>query len=196
MASESCSHLLPFNTLIHMITIKLSSSNYLFFWKNQLLLLLENQDMLSYVDGTLVSLLHFKQETSSTLCTKYLALKAANQRLLCLPLFSLTEVSPLHMTFGSRWRLHSATVRKIVNWDSRMTCNLWNATPNLLLSKPAHSKQSMTNFMPLVDPLRILINFASSFVDEEPLFFFFFNIFLKLFLLLEWRSVFSSLLQI
>lgn len=36
---------LPFNTMIHMIIIKLSSSNYLL-WKNQLLLLLENQELL------------------------------------------------------------------------------------------------------------------------------------------------------
>ena len=89
MASES-SHLLPFNTLIHMITIKLSSSNYLL-WKSQLLPLLESRDLLAYVDGTLVPPPRFEPETSTTLSTKYLAWKAANQRLLCLLLSSLTE---------------------------------------------------------------------------------------------------------
>eukprot|EP00261_Vitis_vinifera_P040178 XP_019081421.1 PREDICTED: uncharacterized protein LOC109124128 isoform X2 [Vitis vinifera] len=89
MASES-SHLLPFNTLIHMITIKLSSSNYLL-WKSQLLPFLESQDLLAYVDGTLVPPPRFEPETSTTLSTKYLAWKAANQRLLCLLLSSLTE---------------------------------------------------------------------------------------------------------
>ena len=44
MASESSSHLLPFNTLIHTITIKLSSSNYLL-WKSQLLPFLESQNL-------------------------------------------------------------------------------------------------------------------------------------------------------
>ena len=90
MASESSSHLLPFDTLIHMITIKLSSSNYLI-WKTQLLPLLESQDMLGYVDGTLVPPSRFESETSSTLSTKYLAWKATDQRLLCLLLSSLTE---------------------------------------------------------------------------------------------------------
>ncbi|RVW33283.1 Retrovirus-related Pol polyprotein from transposon RE1 [Vitis vinifera] len=89
MASES-SHLLPFNTLIHMITIKLSSSNYLL-WKSQLLPLLESQDLLGYVDGTLVPPPRFEPETSTTLSTKYLAWKAADQRLLCLLLSFLTE---------------------------------------------------------------------------------------------------------
>ena len=43
---------LSFNTMIHMVTIKLSSSNYLL-WKSQLLLLLESQELLSHVDGTI-----------------------------------------------------------------------------------------------------------------------------------------------
>ncbi|RVW53058.1 Retrovirus-related Pol polyprotein from transposon RE1 [Vitis vinifera] len=54
-----------------MITIKLSSSNYLL-WKSQLLPLLESQDLLAYVDGTLVP-------------------PPPDQRLLCLLLSSLTE---------------------------------------------------------------------------------------------------------
>ena len=90
MAFESCYHLLPFNTLIHMITIKLSSSNYLL-WKSQLLPLLESPDMLGYVDGTRVPPLHFEPETSSTLNTKYLVWKVADQWLLCLLLSSLTK---------------------------------------------------------------------------------------------------------
>ena len=90
MASESSYHLLPFNTLIHMITIKFSSSNYLL-WKTQLLPLLESQDMLGYVDGNMVPPPRFELETSSTLNSKYLAWRAADQRLLCLMLSSLTE---------------------------------------------------------------------------------------------------------
>ncbi|XP_022938021.1 uncharacterized protein LOC111444234 isoform X2 [Cucurbita moschata] len=43
--------------------------------------------MLGYIDGTIVSPPRFEPETSSTLSTKY----AADQRLLCLLLFSLIE---------------------------------------------------------------------------------------------------------
>ena len=64
--------LLPFNTLMHMITIKLSSFNYLL-WKSQLLPLFESQDMLGYVDGTMVPSPRFELETSSILNAKYLA---------------------------------------------------------------------------------------------------------------------------
>ena len=52
MVAELSSALLPFNTLIHMVTIKLSSSNYLL-WKSQLLPLLESQELIGHVDGTL-----------------------------------------------------------------------------------------------------------------------------------------------
>ena len=89
MASEFSYHLLPFNTLIHMISIKLSSSNYLL-WKSQLLPLFESQDMLGYVDGTMVPPPRFEPETSSTHNPKYLAWRAADQRLLYLLLSSLT----------------------------------------------------------------------------------------------------------
>ena len=75
---------------MHMITIKLSSSNYLI-WKSQLLPLLESQDLLGYVDGTLIPPPRFEPTTSTTLSTKYQAWKATDQRLLCLQLSSLTE---------------------------------------------------------------------------------------------------------
>ena len=90
MAFESSYHLLPFNTLIHMITIKLSSSNYLF-WKSQLQSLLESQDMIGYVDGTMVPPPHFEPEISLTLNPKYAAWRAAVQLLLYLLLSSLAE---------------------------------------------------------------------------------------------------------
>ena len=90
MASESSYHLLPFNILIHMITTKLSSSNYLL-WKSQLLPLLESRDMLGYVDESMVPPPCFEPETSLTLNPKYLAWRTADQRLLYLLLSSLTE---------------------------------------------------------------------------------------------------------
>ncbi|CAM8920708.1 unnamed protein product [Rhodiola kirilowii] len=90
MASESSSRLLPFNTLIHMNTIKLSSSNYLL-WKSQLLPLIESQDLLSYVDGTLVPPPKFATKESNAVDPQYLTWRAIDQCLLCLLLSSLAE---------------------------------------------------------------------------------------------------------
>jgi hypothetical protein len=53
-SSDSSLILLPFNTMIHMVTIKLSSFNYLL-WKSKLFPFLESQGLLGHVDGTLVS---------------------------------------------------------------------------------------------------------------------------------------------
>ena len=47
--------------------------------------------MLGYVDGYLVSPLRFEVATSSTLTTKYLVWKVADQQILYLLLSSLTE---------------------------------------------------------------------------------------------------------
>ena len=52
-SSNPFSTLLPFNTMIHMVIIKLSSSNYLL-WKSQLLPFLKSQGLLVHMDGTLV----------------------------------------------------------------------------------------------------------------------------------------------
>ncbi|XXG45767.1 hypothetical protein AAC387_Pa02g0758 [Persea americana] len=90
MASDFSTTILPFNTMIHMVTIKLSSSNYLL-WKSQLLPLLESQGLLGHVDGTLVPPPPFDPPTSQTPNTKHLEWKATDQRLLSLLLSSLTE---------------------------------------------------------------------------------------------------------
>ena len=104
-----------------MITIKLSSSNYLL-WKNQLLPIFESQNILGYVDGTMVPPPRFKLKTSLTLSTKYLAWKEANQRLLCLSLSSFTEEAIAVVVGLSIARevwlaleLHSTIIRKLVN---------------------------------------------------------------------------------
>ena len=144
MVSESSYHLLSFNTLIHMITIKLCSSNYLL-CKSQLLLLLESQDMVGYVDGTMIPPPRFKLETSSN--DFFVSCSPLSPRKSLL----LSLVSPLHVMFSLRWKLCSTIIRKLVNWDSRMTCSWWNMTPNLLLSMPVPSKQFVTNFMQLTN---------------------------------------------
>ena len=90
VVENTSSTLLPFNTMIHMVTIKLSSSNYLL-WKNQLLPLLESQELLGHVDGTFAPPPRFAPVDSQTPNIKHLAWKKIDQRLLSLFLSSLTE---------------------------------------------------------------------------------------------------------
>ncbi|KAJ0078138.1 hypothetical protein Patl1_37130 [Pistacia atlantica] len=90
MATESNPTLLPFNTMIYMVTIKLSSSNYLL-WTSQLLPLLESQELLQHVNGTLKPPSRFDPPNFETPNPKYLAWKTTDQRLLSLLLSSLTE---------------------------------------------------------------------------------------------------------
>ncbi|KAI3510913.1 hypothetical protein L1887_18051 [Cichorium endivia] len=54
MASSSADSTLPMNTILHMITNRLSSSNYLL-WKSQMLPLLSYQNLLRHVDGSLAA---------------------------------------------------------------------------------------------------------------------------------------------
>lgn len=49
--SSSTDGALTLNTILHMLTIKLSSINYLL-WKNQITPLLRHQHLLDHVDGT------------------------------------------------------------------------------------------------------------------------------------------------
>ena len=90
MDFDSSSTLIPFNTMIHMVTIKLSSSKYLL-WKWQLLPFLKSQGLLGHVNGYLELPPPFDPPTSQTPNTKHLAWKATDQHLLSLLLFSLRE---------------------------------------------------------------------------------------------------------
>jgi hypothetical protein len=51
MASENSSYTLSFNTMAHMVTIKLSSTNFLL-WRSQVVPLLQCQKLYGYVDGS------------------------------------------------------------------------------------------------------------------------------------------------
>ncbi|KAJ0024683.1 hypothetical protein Pint_06793 [Pistacia integerrima] len=51
MAALSSSSSLPLNTMVHMLTIKLTSTNYLL-WQNQFLPLLTSQGLFGYLDGS------------------------------------------------------------------------------------------------------------------------------------------------
>ena len=91
MAVENTSStILPFTTMIHMVAIKLSSSNYLL-WKSQLLLLLESQELLGHVDGTLAPPPRFAAVDSQMPNIKHLTWKKTDQHLLSLLLSSLTK---------------------------------------------------------------------------------------------------------
>jgi len=55
MADSSSSYpSLPLNTMVHMLTIKLTSSNYLL-WRNQFVPLLTSQELFGYLDGSIVA---------------------------------------------------------------------------------------------------------------------------------------------
>lgn len=90
MATKNPSAPLAFTTLIHMIIVKLSSSNYLI-WHSQILPLIESQDLVGHVDGSIVPPPKFDSPKYQTPNDKYLAWKAIDQRLLCLLRSSLTE---------------------------------------------------------------------------------------------------------
>jgi hypothetical protein len=51
MASENSSSTLSFNTMVHMVTIKLSSTNFLL-WRSQVVPLLQCQKLYGYVNGS------------------------------------------------------------------------------------------------------------------------------------------------
>ena len=63
MATENPSAPLPFTTLIHMITVKLSSANDLI-WHSQILPFIESQDLVGHIDG---SIAHIQNLILSTL---------------------------------------------------------------------------------------------------------------------------------
>ena len=91
MASTALNSSLSLQTMFHMITIKLSSTNYLL-WRNQILPLLNSQNLLGYIDGSLheppESIL---SESISIPNPKHTIWKSEDQHLLILLLSSLTE---------------------------------------------------------------------------------------------------------
>lgn len=82
---------LSFNTMVHMITIKLYSSNFLL-WRSQLIPLLQCQDLLGHVDCTIPMLtaIILSSDVSSP-NPKYVDWKHHDQSILSLLLSSLTE---------------------------------------------------------------------------------------------------------
>ena len=103
--------------------------------------------MLGYVDGTLISPPRFEPKTSSTLDTKYLVWKVADQRILCLLLSSLTEEAIVVVVGLS-------TARDIyLTLDTMFS----NHLKSRKLSLPVPSKKFVTNFMSLTEPSRTLI---------------------------------------
>ena len=109
MASKPSSHLLRINAQVHITPIKLSSSNYLF-WKSQLLpLFLRSQLALNQkpLQHSAPNIWRGKQLINGFFVSSSpLSLRK--------PLLS-SLVSPLHVTFGSRWRLCSVIIRKLVH---------------------------------------------------------------------------------
>ena len=193
-ASEFSYHILSFNTLIHMNTIKLSSSNYLL-WKSQLLPLLESQDMLGYVDGTMVPPPRFEPETSSTPNPKYLTLRAADQRLLCLLLSSPTEEAMAVVVGLSTTRVVWLALETTFSHPSEARELRLNDDLQLMKRGTKPVVEYARAFKTICDklhaigrPVEDIDKCTGSFMDSAPNF--------QLFLLRRWFSPLSPILQI
>ncbi|PWA54489.1 ribonuclease H-like domain-containing protein [Artemisia annua] len=82
---------IPLNTIIHMLTIKLGSSNYLL-WKNQIIPILSYQNLLSHVDGTGITPPSTRLEADKTVDNPaYSAWVLANQKTVIILQASLSE---------------------------------------------------------------------------------------------------------
>jgi hypothetical protein len=84
MALENSSSTLSFNTVAHMVTIKLSSTNFLL-WRSQVVPLLQCQKLYGYVDGST------PMPSAATDLAAYNIWKQFDQLVMSLLLFSLTE---------------------------------------------------------------------------------------------------------
>jgi hypothetical protein len=84
MALENSSSTLSFNTVAHMVTIKLSSTNFLL-WRSQVVPLLQCQKLYGYVDGST------PMPSAATDLAAHNIWKQFDQLVMSLLLFSLTE---------------------------------------------------------------------------------------------------------
>jgi hypothetical protein len=92
MASENSSSTLSFNTMVHMVTIKLSSTNFLL-WRSQVVPLLQCQKLYGYVDGST------PMPSAATDPAAHNIWKQFDQLVMSLLLSSLTEEA-LSITIG------------------------------------------------------------------------------------------------
>ncbi|KAG6751187.1 hypothetical protein POTOM_045706 [Populus tomentosa] len=92
MASENSSSNLSFNTMVHMVTIKLSSTNFLL-WRSQVIPLLQCQNLYGYVDGST------PMPSAATDLAGHNMWKQLDQLVMSLLLSSLTEEA-LSITIG------------------------------------------------------------------------------------------------
>ena len=92
--SASSSSSLPLNTMVPMLTIKLTSSNYLL-WKNQFVPLLASQDLFGYLDGSIgaPSATFLTADGTTKSNPTYIFWLHTDQTLLSLLYSSLTEES-------------------------------------------------------------------------------------------------------
>lgn len=91
MASSSTETTLPMNTILHLITIRLSPSNYLL-WVNQMTPLLTYQNLFDHIDGSSPAPpSHLVVDGKPTLNPAHAEWLAADQRAVILLQASLTE---------------------------------------------------------------------------------------------------------
>ncbi|KAL6325439.1 hypothetical protein AAG906_023284 [Vitis piasezkii] len=154
--SASSSSSLPLNTMVHMLTIKLTSSNYLL-WKNQFVPLLASQDLFGYLDGSIrapsATILAADGTTKSN--PAYTSWLHTDQTLLSLLYSSLTEES-MSEVLGLH-HSHEAWHALEVSFSHR------SKTRELpLLSFPVPSKVFVINWLRSVVPLMTHIKFTGA----------------------------------
>nr|GEY50376.1 putative zinc finger, CCHC-type, Gag-polypeptide of LTR copia-type [Tanacetum cinerariifolium] len=156
---------LPLATILHMLTIKLSSTNYLL-WRNQVLPLLGYQKLTGYIDGTIIApspTITTGTTTSPNLA--YATWHGADQRALILIKSSLSEEAMAktlgHTTACAIWYALEAVGRGYLRLPRCQLCdkeghyatkcpdlNTFASRPAAIDANLAHAFQAQCNVAP------------------------------------------------
>lgn len=118
MASSSSDQTLSMTTLLHMLTIKFSSTNYLQ-WKNQVYPLLSHQKLLAHVDGSSTSPSpDLTVDGKVTPNPGYASWLEEDQRVLLLLQSSLTEEAMAKVIGVSTARELWTNLKRVYSYDS------------------------------------------------------------------------------
>ncbi|GJV79029.1 zinc finger, CCHC-type containing LTR copia-type gag-polypeptide [Tanacetum coccineum] len=172
-AGDTVDSPLTLNTILHMLTIKLSSSNYLL-WRNQVLPLLAYQKLTGYINGSISSPPPTIADAKSTAPKDnpaYLSWLASDQRALILLQSSLSEEAMAetlsHKTlvmYGVHWRRLIAMIQLNACTRYVTLSIIFRKDLLLLLSLVASLKQSAIRLLPLVILWMRPIKLTGSFV--------------------------------
>lgn len=164
--STSADTLLPINTLMHLITIRLSPSNYLL-WKSQLIPLLTHQNLMGHVDGTSCAPpSELLVDDKSSPNPAYSVWLAADQRTVIILHASLTEEHSLKLLgwtqldkYGLPLRPPTTTLLSSAFKTYAISSANCLKAPLLLLIMVVNLRPFVISYRRLVIPLKNLIRF-------------------------------------